>query len=203
MADINFIPQFSSNFSNPDSFTVDVQILDGGVPGPWVTVGNGSTPPLAVNIPFLEIDTMYNVRGQGVNSIAGSGMPSEAYGPFVGYQTGDIPTVTLGARPAGSFSINVSLMVSDTLCFQFNFTVICQSEGKSQSNGTTTFLLEEVGVNVMANVTVVNLERSTVYNCFALGHPIGRVLSEGYEDVESISSNGSKSFTFLRGEWFW
>ena len=198
MADINFIPQFSDSFSRPDSFTVDVQILDGGVPGPWVTVGNGSTPPLAVNIPFLEIDTMYNVRGQGVNSIAGSGMPSGAYGPFVGYQTGDIPTVTLRARPAGSYSINVSLLVSDTSCFQFNFTVICRSEGQSESKVNVTF--KEVGLNVTVNVTVANLEASTVYNCFTSAHPIGRVLSEGYEGVEPVFSNGSKSFTFPRGE---
>ena len=202
-ANINLtVYQSDSNytFSDSDRYIIQIQYVITDVGSlEWVKLLEGDTTLHSVRILFGGGNTMYMLRGRGLNGTWGEGQNSDVFGPFIAYRNDKIPTPTsVRAYPIDVLSLQVTWNSMDE-CYQFiNFTVVCLKDGASSDNEVH---ITPLGVVSMA--VVPGLEEDVYYTCHVLGRVVvmGESVGGAVREVQINSSASVRSFTYPKGKY--
>lgn len=160
--------------------------MNNGTTEQWAELDRSPTPPLRVAIPSRGLNTAYNLRGRGYNTMFGGGNNSPTFGTFLSYQDDSIPTVNVSGLPRGSDSIDLSWSVSSSACYAFgNVSVSCNSANPVM-----------VGAGETSR-SVTGLQADTGYTCVVSG-----VFTEVVESpvVREVVAASARANTFPRSE---
>ena len=182
-------------YAEPENFIIEI-LYNKNID--WMILSEKDIRSGSVLLSYGGVNTIYMLRGRGLNSTWGDGNNSDTYGPYVVYQDTEVPIpMDVSVSPKGLLTIEVTWSFLDS-CYQvLNYDIVCD-EDQTFSNR----VISKSTTGEVSSIIFSQLRPDTYYICRVLGRIVGKgeLVGDAGSPLLEKSSVSVKSFTLPQGK---